>query len=216
MTLALLRSKAVSKGLLKPEEEIDAEKAFILVRDMPYTRASSRDPQTIIHEWRGTCSGKHYLLKQLFHELGYSARLIACTTVVQIDPQDVRWKLRELLEQSNGRFVDVHNYLLLELPDGDMVVDATWPMSTKGMGTVVNEAFVMGEDQKIACEPLQTWEVPDDQDPQAFKEEILANSFSKDELEHREAFIQALGEMTNNRWIKLFVKLERLIKGNLP
>ena len=94
MYIDLLMSKAVDKGLLKSEEKIDPECAFLLVRDMPYTRASSRDPETIIREWRGTCSGKHYLLKQLFAELGYSSRLIACTTVAQIDPLEVRGKLR--------------------------------------------------------------------------------------------------------------------------
>ena len=144
MLLETLKSEAIEKGLLEPDEIIDAEKAFLLVRDMPYTRASSRDPDTIIGEWRGTCSGKHYLLKGLFAELGYSSRLIACTTVAHIDPKDVRGKLRKLLEGSEGRFVDVHNYLILELPAGEMIVDATWPLATKGMGTVVNERFVLG------------------------------------------------------------------------
>ena len=213
MLLDTLKSKAVEKGLLKPGEEIDTEKAFTLVRDMPYTRASSRDSETIIREWRGTCSGKHYLLKKLFAELGYSSRLIACTTVAHIDPKEVRGKLRRLLEQSNGRFVDVHNYLILELPKGEMIVDATWPIATKGMGTVVNERFVPGEDHQIACEPLKTWDVPDDRDAQEFKDEILKDSFTPEELAHREEFIQTLGKMTNSRWVKFLLWLERLVKG---
>ena len=65
MYLKILKSEAVERGLLKPKEDINAEKAYTLVRDMPYTRASSRDSETIIREWRGTCSGKHYLLKKL-------------------------------------------------------------------------------------------------------------------------------------------------------
>jgi len=213
MLLDVLKSKAVEKGLLKPEEEIDLEKAFTLVRDMPYTRASSRDPETIIGEWRGTCSGKHYLLKKLFTELGYSSRLIACTTVTLIDPKEVRGKLRTLLEQSNGRFVDVHNYLILETPDGEMIVDATWPLATKGMGTVVNERFVLGENQQIACEPLKTWVVPEGGDSQEFKNKILKESFTPEELAHREEFIQTLGKMTNSRWVKFLLWLERLVKG---
>ena len=212
MLLNVLKSKAIEKGLLKLEEEIDAEKAYILVRDMPYTRASSRDSETIIEEWRGTCSGKHYLLKKLFSELGYSSRLIACTTVAHIDPQDVRGKLRTLLEQSEGRFVDVHNYLILELPDGDMVVDATWPITTKGMGTVVNERFVLGENQQIACEPINTWVVPEEGDSQEFKNKILKESFTPEELAHREEFIQTLGKMTNSKWIKFMLWLEKLVK----
>jgi hypothetical protein len=213
MLLDTLKSKAIEKGLLEPDEEIDAEKAFTLVRDMPYTRASSRDSETIIEEWRGTCSGKHYLLKKLFAELGYPSKPIACTTVAHIDPKEVRGKLRTLLEQSNGRFVDVHNYLILELPDGEMIVDATWPLATKGMGTVVNEHFVLGEDQQIACEPIKTWVVPEEGDSQEFKNEILKESFTPEELAHREEFIQTLGKMTNSKWIKFLLWLEKLIKG---
>lgn len=213
MLLDILKSKATEKGLLAPGEEIDAEKAFTLVRDMPYTRASSRDSETIIEEWRGTCSGKHYLLKKLFAELGFSSRLIACTTVAHIDPKEVRWKLRELLEQSDGRFVDVHNYLILELPDGEMIVDATWPIATKGMGTVVNERFILGEDQQIACDPIKTWVVPENRDSQEFKNEILKETFTPEELAHREEFIRTLGRITNNKWVRVLLWFEKLVKG---
>lgn len=212
MLLGTLKSKATEKGLLQPGEEIGPEKAYTLVRDMPYTRASSRDPETIIQEWRGTCSGKHYLLKGLFAELGYPSRLIAATTVAHIDPKETKGKLRKLLQQSEGRFVDVHNYLILELPDGEMIVDATWPLATKGMGTVVNERFVLGEDQKIACEPIKTWVVPESGDSQEFKNEILKGSFTPEELAHRDEFIRTLGEMTNSRFWKFMVWLEKLLK----
>jgi hypothetical protein len=213
MLLERLKSKAVAKGLLKPEEVIDAEKAFLLVRDMPYIRASSREHEAIIEEWRGTCSGKHYLLKGLFTELGYSSRLMACTTVAHIDPKKVWGKLRKLLEQSNGRFVDVHNYLVLELPKGEMIVDATWPISNKDMGVVVNEQFVLGESQKIAVTPLKAWVVPDDRDPQEFKNDILKESFTPKELAHRDEFVQALSKVTSNKIIRFLVWLKRFVTG---
>ena len=199
MLCEALKSKAIERGLLKPEDEIDVEKAYYLVRDMPYIRASSRDSETIIQEWRGTCSGKHYLLKRLFAEFGYSSRLIACTAVTRVDPKKVQGKLRELLEQSGGRFVDVHNYLVLELPGKEMIVDATWPLDTKGSGTVVNERFILGENQQIACEPIKTWIVPDDRNAQDFKDVILKESFTPEELAHRDEFIKALGELSKNR-----------------
>ncbi len=213
MLLELLKSKAIEKGLLKPGDEIDAEKAFVLVRDMPYIRASSREHETIISEWRGTCSGKHYLLKGLLAELGYSSRLMACTTVVHIDPKKVFGKLRKLLQQSNGRFVDVHNYLILELPGQEMVIDATWPISARNMGVVVNERFVLGENQKIAAEPLNSWVVPEDCEPQEFKNEILKESFTPEELAHRDEFVQTLSKVTNNQLIKFLMWLERFVKG---
>jgi hypothetical protein len=153
-------------------------------------------------------------LKKLFAELGYPARLIACTTVARIDPKTVRGKLRQLLQESQGRFVDVHNYLILELPDGEMIVDATWPLATKGMGTVVNERFVLREDQKIACEPIKTWAVPESGDSQEFKNQILKESFTPAELAHREEFIHTLGKMTNSTFWKFMVGVERFLKGN--
>ena len=215
MLLDILKSEAVQRRHLKSEEEIDIKKAFFLVRDMPYTRASSRDSETIIHEWRGTCSGKHYLLKKLFAELGYKSKLIACTTVNHIDPKSVSGKLRKLLKQSNGRFVDVHNYLILELPDGsEMIVDATWPLATKEMGLVVNEDFILRVNHQIATKPIKTWVVPDEGDSQEFKNRILKDSFTPEELAHREEFIKTLGVVTNSPWTKVLVWLQKLGKGS--
>jgi len=215
MLLETLKTEAVQRGFLKPEEEIEIKKAFFLVRDMPYTRASSRDSETIIHEWKGTCSGKHYLLKKLLAELGYQSKLIACTTVNHIAPKSVHGKLRKLLEQSNGRFVDVHNYLILELPDGgEMIVDATWPLATKEMGLVVNEDFVLGVNHQIATKPIKTWVVPEEGDSQEFKNKILKESFTPEELVHRDEFIKELGIVTNSPWTKFLVWLQKLGKSS--
>ncbi len=134
----------MERGLLEPNTEIDAGTAFRLVRDMPYLRASDRQSETLIREWRGTCSGKHYLLKDLYAEMGIPSRVMACTHVAHIDPESAAPQLRRLLEGTNGRFVDVHNFLILELPGGEMTVDATWPQSTAKYGFPVNESFQLG------------------------------------------------------------------------
>lgn len=190
-----LHAEAVKRGLLDEKAAIDEATAFYLVRDMPYIRASSREPATIIREWRGTCSGKHYLLKALYAEMGIPSRLIACTSVTEIAPERLDPLLRPIMERGNGRFVDVHNYLILELPEGDMVVDATWPVSVKDTGLVVNEVFIPGQDQSLACTPVQNWVVPDDQDPQEFKDYLLTAHFSPEELAVRDDFVLALGQM---------------------
>ncbi len=77
-----------------------------------------------------------------------------------------------------------------------MSVDATWSLATLGTGTVVNERFVLGEDQKLACDALESWVVPDDRDAEEFKQELLQSNFTRQELEHRDAFIKALGEIS--------------------
>ena len=181
------------RELIDSETEIDAELAFSLVRDMPYRRASDRRPETTIKEWRGTCSGKHYLLGTLFHELGLVSRIMACTTATLVNPDQVPETLQSLYDAANRRFVDVHNYLLVTLPQGNrMIVDATWPLSARKSGMLVNESFIMGQDQQIAAEPIETWPIPGDRDPQDFKNELLHSHFTQAELEFREEVIRAL------------------------
>ncbi len=189
--LPLFRSEAERRGLLASGAELDAARVFALVRDMPYMRASSRDPETTIREWRGTCSGKHYLLKALFAEMGIRSRLIACSTHLDIDPGQVPDELKPIVEAAGGRIVDVHNYLVLELPGGDMIVDATLPAAMKSLGFNVNEEFVLGENQQVACTPIGIWEVPDDVDAQEFKDHLLDRLFTKKQLELRDRFIPA-------------------------
>lgn len=191
--LDLIKSEAVKRGLIDPSIELDPGAVFSLVRDMPYQRASDRQPETTIAEWRGTCSGKHYLLQALFAELGFSSKLIACTTVEAVDPSKIPPSLKSLYEEANRRFVDVHNYLLVSIPEcGQMVVDATFPMSARENGMVVNENFVMGEDQQIAAKPLESWVIPPEQDAQDFKDELLKKHFTPAELQFREIVIAAI------------------------
>jgi hypothetical protein len=175
--------------------DFDLADAFYLVRDMPYGRASDWEPSTVIREWRGTCSGKHYLLKAVFAELGAPSQLIACTHRLTAEDADgVPPPLRPLL--ADGAFVDVHNYLVVDTAQGSMVVDATWPLSVRKLGLPVNEQFVTGKDMKVACVPIDEYVVPNDQDPQSFKEDLLRRHFTDAELAHREAVIQAI-----SRWL---------------
>ena len=72
--VSLLRQASRIRSLLTGNESLTPELAFWLVRDMPYLRASSRKPEAIMEEWRGTCSGKHYLLADIFREWGLILR----------------------------------------------------------------------------------------------------------------------------------------------
>lgn len=195
--LDLLKDEAVRRGFLGPTAEIDAAGAFALVRDMPYRRASDRRPETTIREWQGTCSGKHYLLQALLAELNLPSQIIACTTVVPVDREDVPDHLLALYESANSCFVDVHNYLVVSLPGGKrMIVDATWPLSAAEAGLTTNPEFVLGQDQQIAAEALESWPIPPDRDPQDFKDELLRTYFTPAELLFREEVIRALGDRT--------------------
>lgn len=158
---------------------------FALVREMPYRRASDRQPETTIREWRGTCSGKHYLLKAVLAELEVASTLIACTTYVAANAADLPAELAGILQE--GPVPDVHNYLRLP-----RIVDATWPLAAAGFGLPVNPAWLETGDMLLPCEPMREFEVPDDVDSQAFKERLLVDHFSAEELERRDRFFSVL------------------------
>lgn len=191
---SLLERKSRELGLLREEEGLTAERAFALVRDMPYRRASSRRPEAIVEEWQGTCSGKHYLLADVFRELGMDLRVMMCTHRFTADntshfPAD----LRALVAESP--VPDVHTFLWVSSGRGWTLLDATWPSSAGPLGMPVNAEFRPGENMTLACDPIDTYEVPDGRDPQEFKEQLI-REFCGDSSRVRDDFIEGMG-----RWL---------------
>lgn len=193
--IPLLRTEATRRGLLDAGARVDAATAFRLVRDMPYRRASDRSPETIIREWTGTCSGKHYLLRDLFEELGMASTVILATH--EFTPESAPWLPPHLAtEVALAPLPDVHAFLRVE-HDPDlhewMTVDATWPAAARRLGMPSNPSFEAGRDQKIACDPIEIFHVPEDTDPQELKARITAD-FVGAQGARRDAFIQALSD----------------------
>ena len=122
--LPLLQEQAVKRGLLRQDSTLSPELVFALVRDMPYQRANSREPEATIREWRGTCSGKHYLLKDLFEELGFEARIVMCSHVFT-KQNTVHFPARLRAKVSNQPIPDIHTFIQLKSSDGWTDVDAT-------------------------------------------------------------------------------------------
>ena len=193
--LPQLRAEAERRGLLPPGDDLDAARAFELVRDMPYARASRRDPETTIREWRGACSGKHYLLKAVLEELGHNVIIIACTH--QFTADNCPWLPPELRAMVEDHPVpDVHQFLRIETGDGEWTtVDATWPLASRSLGLPANERWVAGRDMRVACDPDELFHVPPDADPQAFKEQLIERELG-DQAQRRDRFIEAL-----SRWL---------------
>ncbi len=190
--LSMLEAESQKRGLVEPGQTIDAKAAFALVRDMPYQRASSREPEAVVQEWRGTCSGKHYLLDRIFKEEGLESKVIMCThrftkeTTANYPPE-----LRDLV--ARAPVPDVHTYIRLKTDAGWMTVDATWPAKAEILGMPVNNEFLPGQDMTLACSPIDTYEVPDGQDPQGFKEELIER-FCGSQSNDRDRFIKGMGE----------------------
>ena len=184
--LPLLERESRRRNLVSVDETLTAARCFTLIRDMPYRRASSRQPEAIIREWQGTCSGKHYALNHIFGELRLQSRVIMCThRFTRDNTSHFPNELRELVEREP--VPDVHTYIKLQTDEGLMVVDATWPSSAAPLGMPVNHCFEAGQDMTIACDPIDTYEAPLGQDPQIFKERLIeefcgASSQVRDDL----------------------------------
>ncbi len=192
LLLPILHEEAAFRGLLNGDAELSVDRAFALVRDMPYKRASSREPEAIIREWRGTCSGKHYLLKDLFEELGFDARIVMCTHQFTEEntahfPAGLRAQL------SWGPIPDVHTFVRLKSGVDWMDVDATWPRQTGPLGMPINETFLTGVDMAIACGPIETLEVPGGVAPQAFKERLI-EAHCGSQTDRRDRFIEDMSQ----------------------
>ena len=192
--LALLEHERRRRSLLPGQDSLTIESVFTLIRDMPYQRASTRKPDAIVREWRGTCSGKHYVLDEIFRELGLDSRVIMCTH--RFTPDNTAHFPDELKNLIAGDSVpDVHTYLRVATPAGWMTVDATWPASAEPLGMPVNHAFTAGKDMAIACHPIEHYPVPEGQDPQAFKEQII-EEFCGASSQVRDQFIEGMA-----RWL---------------
>src|SRR5688500_3149468 len=87
--LQAFRSAAIERGLLDLGSRVDAALTWVLVRDMPYDRASDALPETLVDEWGGTCSGKHLLLARLLGELGHRSMLT--TALHEFTPVNAPW-----------------------------------------------------------------------------------------------------------------------------
>lgn len=184
----LLHTEAVRRGLRSGDTLPDERELFELVRDLPYARASGHEPETVIREWRGTCSTKHELLAALYAELGLKSTIYACTQEIRLPDGAAP----ELAAWEGEPVIDVHNYLVLHERGGDRLIDATWPLATREVGLIANE---WGADMRVACTPLETWALESGEDGAAFKDALLRERYTPEQLQRRDEFIRAVGRL---------------------
>lgn len=190
--IALLERESRKRGLLPAAAPLTPETAFAVIRDMPYRRANSRRPAAIIEEWRGTCSGKHYLLAEVLAGLGLPCQVMMVTH--RFTPENTQHFPDELrMMTAAAPIPDVHTYLLADSPGGRWVVDATWPRRAADLGMAVNHHWTPGRDMLLACQPIDAYPVPAGCDPQEFKEALI-REFCGGQSEQRDWFIEKMGQ----------------------
>ena len=160
---------------------------FESVRDIPYCYPASRDPIDVLRQGSGSCSGKHYLLGELYRLFGLRVRHMICTHRFNESAIVFPPPMQELLRKNE--IVDLHDYLQLHVDDEWVDIDATWPRNLREFGFPVNEDWdgrsamllsVVSEDVAVA-----------ERDPERLKEELLSK-FTPRQRTLRKQFLEAL------------------------
>jgi hypothetical protein len=160
---------------------------FDRVRDIPYGYPASRDPAEVLRQGRGSCSGKHYLLAEMFRLLRVPVRHMICTHRFNESPLVFPAPMQDMLRRNE--IVDLHEYLQIAVDDSWIDIDATWERGLRDFGFPVNE----GWDGKSA---MLLSVVPDDLaiaegDPERLKEELLSKLAPRQRT-LRKRFLEAL------------------------
>jgi len=173
---------------------------FERVRDIPYHYPASRDPEDVLRAGVGTCSGKHYLLAELYRRLGLRVRNMICSHRFNESPLPFPDEMQAMLRKDE--IVDMHDYLQVEVGGDWLDVDATWESGLREFGFPVNEEWDGRTAMLLSVVPDE--HVVVDGEAARTKEELLAK-LSPRQRSLRKQFLDAL-----NRWMsELASEIER-------
>jgi hypothetical protein len=99
------------------------------VQAIPYGRPASRTPGGVLADWRGTCSTKHALLLALLTQRWPETRPRLIHRVYHADRAETarRHGAAAAAAVPEQGLTDVHRYLVIAAPTGDVIIDATFP-----------------------------------------------------------------------------------------
>jgi transglutaminase superfamily protein len=162
---------------------------FERVRDLPYRYPASRNPVEVLTNGGGSCSGKHYLLGELFRRQGLPVRHMLCTHRFNDSPLPFPDHMQDLLRKNE--IVDLHDYLQISV-DGEWIdVDATWPLGLRDFGLPTTDDWDGKSSMLLTV--ISDDQVPIQGDPAKVKEERLSKLTPRQRT-LRKQFLEALGQ----------------------
>ena len=174
---------------------------FERVRDIPYAYPASRDPVEVLESGRGSCSGKHYLLGEMYRVLGLKVRHMICTHRFNEAPIVFPPHMQAMLQKNE--IIDLHDYLQLSINDAWIDVDATWERGLREFGFPVNEEWDGTKGMLLSVVP-EDFAVAE-RDPERLKEELLSKLTPRQRT-LRKQFLELL-----NDWVQ---ELTAELKGD--
>jgi hypothetical protein len=162
---------------------------FEKVRDIPHGYINSRNPLDVYNHNKGTCSGKHELLKALYEELNIPVKNFVVKHNFKNLPNDIS----KLLGSKD--MLDLHNFLKIKINNKWLTVDATWDKDLEELGFPVNHNWDGQSNMQLAVKTQE--EVREVKDPIASKEEFI-NQLPKDVRIQRERMLQIFTNLLEN------------------
>lgn len=165
---------------------------FETVRDIPYRYPAGRHPAEVLQNGYGGCSGKHYLLGEMYRLLGLQVRHMICTHRFNEAPLVFPAPMQEMLRKNE--IVDLHDYLQIGVDNEWIDIDATWPSTLREFGFPVNDDW-------NGTSPMLLSVVPEElaiaeRDPERLKDELLSKLTPRQRM-LRKQFLEAL-----NGWVQ--------------
>jgi hypothetical protein len=162
---------------------------FERVRDLPYRYPASRNPTEVLQVGGGSCSGKHYLLGELFRRQGVPVRHMLCTHRFNDSPLPFPDHMQGLLRKNE--IVDVHDYLQICIDGAWIDVDATWPLGLRDFGLPATEDWDGRSPMVLSVVPDEHEQIQGD--PAKAKEERLSKLTPRQRM-LRKQFLEALSQ----------------------
>ncbi len=139
---------------------------FKKVRDIPFGSIGSRNPIDVFKANKGTCSGKHFLLRELYKGIGLKTKDMICMQRWK----DLIWfptsrykivnfpeKLENMLKQND--IIDFHNYVKILVKGKWIQLDVTIDKSLKILGFFTTENWDGKSDMPLCfCGSHKVWD----------------------------------------------------------
>ncbi len=180
------------QAVLVEQNLTSAVEIYHHVRQIPYGFAGQRDPKTVYQVNRGTCSGKHLLLRDLLRAAQFEAETLCIFTHFNKGMPPHTSMPLALQRMINQELVsDFHNIVRLTLKRSErpLLLDATWNDRMADFGFPVNMHWAGRKDTCLAGEIIRQEEIREDLIVQ--KAELL-ESLSDVELDIRKTFLELL------------------------
>lgn len=172
------------------DDQADPVALFHAVRKVPYGSRGARSPEEVLQHNKGSCSGKHILLRDLLRHLKHCADIETVQGDFAAAMRAHTTMSVELQQYCNvGGVVDFHHYVVWDSADGAKKLDATWPDNVIAMGTPGNADWFGEGDTRLALSPEKSHGFTED--IPKLKEQLL-DGLSNDDREYRAKFLTLL------------------------